>query len=634
MIVSDAFMGDLMGTVLIMSFSGSVLTLLFMLIKPIIQHRLPRTVQYALWLVALAALLVPVSKCLVLPPSAVNTLLTPVHAAIGQGLAAAEAVSPPVATVPVGAADISNAADTDTFTGTDADVDPSAAVGAFSSETGPGLFTGSVTAITKGFMVVYPLGVLVFLFYHIVGYAYFKGKIRYRKAVNIPDPAILSKLCGDRRPPRLYSCPLASTPMLVGLFRPSIILPDREYTNAQLNSVLLHELTHLRRRDVLIKWLCALACSLHWFNPLAWLARREISQVCELACDASVIHRMNASDRKTYGIALIAIADRVTASRAVLATTLCEDKKALKERLRSIKTFKPPRRAALVFSTGLLLIAVSAACLLGASTGSVAASPPDASAGAFDTPSEIVDEDTPGATYTVTYDFAANGGTAASNTSSALPGGAEVDLSPQATKAGWQFVGWNTDPDAVTGLTSFTLPEADTTLYAVYKKTVTATFYDYNGTEPASRPITVTFYNKETYKTIDKLQHHPYTGWNPAGWSDKPGGPAMTTQYCPVSADDGDVNFFAVYERKIELRYDANGGANPPPPATENQYVNSSHIDKVTRPSFSLAAAPARSKPGSTFNGWAMGSPDGTRYLEGSTVLIGESTTMYAIWKD
>ena len=72
--------------------------------------------------------------------------------------------------------------------------------------------------------------------------------------------------------------------------------------------------------------------------------------------------------------------------------------------------------------------------------------------------------------YTVTYDYATNGGSSASETSKSTQIGSQIDLSVTATKEGWKFVGWNTDKDAHDKLGSLVMPGKTVTLYAIYKK--------------------------------------------------------------------------------------------------------------------------------------------------------------------
>ena len=82
-------------------------------------------------------------------------------------------------------------------------------------------------------------------------------------------------------------------------------------------------------------------------------------------------------------------------------------------------------------------------------------------------------------TYTVTYDYKTNGGTSTTKESDKVNYGENIDLTPTATKSGWTFVGWNTNKDATTGLSSLKMEDSNVTLYAIYRKearTITITF--------------------------------------------------------------------------------------------------------------------------------------------------------------
>jgi beta-lactamase regulating signal transducer with metallopeptidase domain len=219
-------------------------------------------------------------------------------------------------------------------------------------------------------MAIYPVGASIALLYFLIGYIMFTGLYRRRnKEANPEETAMLAELCSIRRTPLLYRNPLAATPMLFGVLRPSIILPDREYTAEQLRAVLLHELTHLRRKDVLVKWLSVLSCAAHWFNPVVWLMRREIDRACELACDSSVVFSLDADGRQIYGETLIYVAADSKTPHAVLSTTMCEEKKALKERLGAIMKSKKHTRIAIVLSAALIIAVSGTAIALGAGRG-------------------------------------------------------------------------------------------------------------------------------------------------------------------------------------------------------------------------------------------------------------------------
>ncbi len=104
--------------------------------------------------------------------------------------------------------------------------------------------------------------------------------------------------------------------------------------------------------------------------------------------------------------------------------------------------------------------------------------------------------------FTVTYNYSENKGTSATKTTAyPVASGASVDLTPTATRLEeWEFVGWNTNKEATTKLTSYTMPQNDVTLYAIFKKTLTATFYEYNNTAASTRSVTI--YNTATSGSI------------------------------------------------------------------------------------------------------------------------------------
>ncbi|UPG86748.1 peptidase M56 [Luteibacter aegosomatis] len=97
---------------------------------------------------------------------------------------------------------------------------------------------------------------------------------------------------GLRRSPRLAVSHDVVSPQVVGLWRPTILLPaDDALDERELDMALMHELAHVRRGDLLLGWLPALARILFFFHPLAHLAVREYAVCREAACDALVVSR-------------------------------------------------------------------------------------------------------------------------------------------------------------------------------------------------------------------------------------------------------------------------------------------------------------------------------------------------------
>ena len=97
------------------------------------------------------------------------------------------------------------------------------------------------------------------------------------------------------------------TPFLFGIIKPKIYLPAG-LDDAERSYILLHEQTHIRRKDHIIKAFAFLTLSVHWFNPLAWIAFRLMTADMELSCDEKVLKEMDGDIRKPYAATLLSLA--------------------------------------------------------------------------------------------------------------------------------------------------------------------------------------------------------------------------------------------------------------------------------------------------------------------------------------
>jgi beta-lactamase regulating signal transducer with metallopeptidase domain len=337
-----------------MSMSGSVLAVLLFMLKPLMRNRLPKSVQYYLWLVVVFALLVPVSDIIVLPENqTASGTETPVIQAIQAVPTISETVNRFIITQGEQYERIQN-------------ITPIAGIDTSDNSQESRAAQNPIVFIATYFMMIYPFGVLLFGLYYVINYMFFARLYRRRNfAAGAEAENLLTQMCGGRVP-HIYRNPLATTPMLLGTLRPAIILPDKEYSAEQLEAILSHELIHLRRKDIFVKWLTLIASALHWFNPVLWLIRREIDRSCELSCDEAVISSLNPEGKQNYGNTLIEVSASCKTSRAVTSVTMCEEKKNLKERLGAIMKSKKHTRIALIISVLLIFLTVGSALTLGA----------------------------------------------------------------------------------------------------------------------------------------------------------------------------------------------------------------------------------------------------------------------------
>ena len=121
---------------------------------------------------------------------------------------------------------------------------------------------------------------------------------------------------------------------------PTIVLPESIIagsTETELRLILVHELSHIRRRDHLVRWLDWGVLAWLWWNPLAWVARRGLKATEELACDALVL-RTRGTNPREYGSCLIAMAETLAGLAYRTPTQACSMGASglLEQRIRSI----------------------------------------------------------------------------------------------------------------------------------------------------------------------------------------------------------------------------------------------------------------------------------------------------------
>ena len=243
---------------------------------------------------------------------------------------------------------------------------------------------------------------------------------------------------------------------------------------------------------------------------------------------------------------------------------------------------------------------------------------------------------------TVTYDYKTNGGTNISATApfASVEKGARADLSFTSTKAGWEFVGWNTNKDAHEALSELTVTE-DVTLYAIYKKDITALFYSGENADTVHAGINETLYNNDREVSVTAPLRIAVDGWYFEGWRrDKH---AVESEYAaqyPGSTDSiritfsDNIDFYSVYSRQITITKDT--GA---PTKSYKQYFNTGGgIESIAYMLSEPAMQYKENEQGETerFAGWEVvttndaGEEIVTEQKPGTVVNIDQNTTVRA----
>lgn len=209
----------------------------------------------------------------------------------------------------------------------------------------------------------------------------------------------------------------------------------------------------------------------------------------------------------------------------------------------------------------------------------------------------------------------------------------ESVLSPKTftpSKAGWTFVGWRIDATASSAVqTSMTMGDLPVILYAVFRQTITVTYY--NGSTMASSVAKDRYYNNGTILNPSfSLSQAAISGWSARGWS---GSPAANGSILYANGAtftrDSNIAVYGAYQQTVTLSYSGNGNTGGATAAqTGTRYWNTGN---VLNPTFTLRQN-GFTNQWADFSKWALGSTGGTQYAAGSSVALAENTTFYAIW--
>lgn len=171
---------------------------------------------------------------------------------------------------------------------------------------------------------------------------------------------------GCRYPVYLVSA--LPSPCLFGVLRPAVYLNEKALQSPDaLRFVLAHEQTHARHLDPLWSLLRGVCLTVYWFDPLVWLAAVLSREDGELACDEGTLRALGADERAAYGktlLALVPVCDKPQ-NPLLGATTMTSGKRGLKERITRIAENRQAKTAA-VFAVVALAALVCAVSFTGA----------------------------------------------------------------------------------------------------------------------------------------------------------------------------------------------------------------------------------------------------------------------------
>ena len=266
-------MSELFETVLILSLFGFCVTSVLLCLKPITTEKFPAKWQYYVWIAVLLTMIIPTYK--LIPEQEVQKI---------QYMTQTE--------TPAAEMEINEVPERT----------PESPVAPPITEREITVTQDVKIKVLDLLSIIWICGTGIFLIVVLMNYIIYIMR-RRKNVVSMEGNSVLLEVKRElkiRRKIRVRMSPDVGSPMLVGVFFPVVYMPCKEIPHDMMRLVFLHELTHYKRKDLIIKWFALFVNAVHWFNPLSYLLSANLSEACEVSCDMEVTKNMNDEEQKLY----------------------------------------------------------------------------------------------------------------------------------------------------------------------------------------------------------------------------------------------------------------------------------------------------------------------------------------------
>ena len=198
-----------------------------------------------------------------------------------------------------------------------------------------------IKTMTEAAPIIWIIGITVFLIYGTVSY------LKLKKLLNT------ATLVNDN----IFETDRIKTPFVLGIIRPQIYIPVNLSDN-ELNYIIKHEQTHIRRYDHIVKLISFFSLAIHWFNPLVWLSFFLMSKDMEMSCDESVMRSTGEDIRMNYSKSLLSL----SAKQSGLLVPLAFGESNVMSRIKNILNYKKP--SYLILAAAIVIVVCIAVVLV------------------------------------------------------------------------------------------------------------------------------------------------------------------------------------------------------------------------------------------------------------------------------
>jgi beta-lactamase regulating signal transducer with metallopeptidase domain len=347
------------------SVSVSMIVIILMILSPAVNERYTAKWRYVIWLVLSVRLLLPVDFGITAPPLEMKFPDREIAYSINQ----VQNREPQVLYHTPG---ISQA-------GTEAEGPQSKNEDPLSANDNGTLSTGENVnqlmgknvnrkiTVSNIMSTIYLIGILSFLLWRLGMYWSFRHSAKrwYRKTADeqiLHTFEELKKSMEIQKSIHILICRKISSPMIVGLRKPVLLLPHEEYEKADLEVIIRHELIHFRKNDLWFKMVLLCVNAVHWFNPVIYLMTKAANRDIEISCDEEALKDADDDMRKRYSERILELMQMDDYHGPLISTNFHGGKEMMKMRIHHIFDKKKKKKGILSLSTVLILTLIFSAC--------------------------------------------------------------------------------------------------------------------------------------------------------------------------------------------------------------------------------------------------------------------------------
>lgn len=214
------------------------------------------------------------------------------------------------------------------------------------------------------------------------------GAVRYLKFKSTLKKSFIREIDNSISELRIFSSGIVSSPFLIGVFKPVIVVPEMEFSESELSMTVRHETVHLLRHDIIKKLAMNFLRCVNWFNPVFYVLEKQAGEMSEFIVDEILTEKAGYSERKEYGNLLLKFAENEACGTNAFSR-LSGNALRLAKRLECIMKNKPRKK----LNKALVVIGAAAAiALIGVSAHAMAGIDPITTSRSYKIPEDKIVE--------------------------------------------------------------------------------------------------------------------------------------------------------------------------------------------------------------------------------------------------